>query len=159
MVQDSGDGVADGFLRVMEAFQPGIQVDVGTFQGRGRDAAMEHFLLEVAEAHVAGTAGGVGNDHDFRDAQFIDGDDEASHGGIPGGGNDGTGILDDLGVAVFQAQGILEQDGQARVHTTEDGEFLVGEFVGQVLLISLGSHIFTVEREDSVNVAHSVINR
>ena len=77
----------------------------------------------------------------------------------PAFGDDGAGILDDFGVTVFQAQGILEQDGQARVHTTEDGEFLVGEFVGQVLLISLGSHIFTVEREDSVNVAHSVINR
>ena len=92
MVQDSGDGVADGFLRVMEAFQPGVQVDVGAVQGRGRDAAMEHFILEVGETHVTGTAGGVGYDHDFRDAQFIDGDDEAAHGGIPRRGDDGAGI-------------------------------------------------------------------
>ena len=65
---------------------------------------------------MAGTAGGMRHDHDLGNAQLIDRYNEAAHGGVPGGGNYRTGVLDNLGIAIAKAEGLLQEYGQARVH-------------------------------------------
>ena len=44
------------------------------------DATLQHQFLHLLTVHVTGTAVGVGNDHDFLNTQFIDGNQEAAHG-------------------------------------------------------------------------------
>ena len=78
-------------------------------QSLGRDAALQHLLPEMSEAHVAGAAARVGDDHDLLYAKLINCDDETAHGRIPRCRDDGAGVLDDLGIPVLKAQRFLQE--------------------------------------------------
>ena len=93
----------------MEALEPGVKVDVIAYKIGFRDAALQHLLPEMSEAHVAGAAARVGDDHDLLYAKLINRDDETAHGRIPRRRDDCTGILDDLGIPVLQAQRFLKK--------------------------------------------------
>ena len=62
------------------------------------DATLEHQFLHLLAVHVAGTAVGVGDDHDFLYTQFVNGNQEAAHGGVEWTDYESTGILDELGI-------------------------------------------------------------
>ena len=155
MMDDGIDRLPDGGFRVVETFQPGVQVDVFPLQAGLLDPPFQHLLPEMGETHVAGAAGGMGDDHDLPDTQFIHGDDEAPHRGIPGRGNHRPGVLDDLGVPVPESEGVLQEDGQARVHATEHRQFLVGILVGQMGLVLSCRHVFAVEGQDGIDLCHT----
>ena len=103
---------------------------------------------------MTGSAGRVGYDHNLFHPELVHGDDEAAHHGIPRGDYHGPGVLDDLSVTVLQAQSFRKEDGQSGVHTAEDGQFLVGILVCNMLLITFRCYVLPIECEDIINVAH-----
>ena len=159
MLPDGSDSVADRLLGVVETFQPGLEVHVGALKFGFRDPAAKHFLPEMGETHVACSAGCVGDHHDLGHSKFIDGHNEAPHGGVPWRRDHRTGVLDDLRVAVPQAQRVLEEDREPCVHAAEHGKFPVRELVRQVLLVALRGHVLAVECEDFVYVRHQYFRK
>ena len=138
----------------MEPFQPVVKVNVRPLQLALRDTSSEHFVTKVAETHVAGSAVVVCHHHDLFHAQLVDGNDEAPHGGVPGRGNYCSGVLDNLSVPVLKAQCIGQKEGQSRIHTAEDGEFLVRVLVRSVLLVVAFGYIAPVEGKNIVDATH-----
>ena len=109
---DGTDGVAYAVVHVVEAFQPAVQVDAGTAQradGVGADAAFLCVGQNAGRVDGAHAAVVVGNDAHFFGAQFVHGHQQAAHHRTPLVGDQCAGILDQLGVAVFQAHGLGQQ--------------------------------------------------
>ena len=154
MTRDGGNRLADRSIRIVEALQPVVEVDVGAVELALRDAARQHLLLEVTEAHMAGAAGGVRHHHYLRHPEFVHRHYEAPHRRVPGRRNHGPGILDDLGVPVPEPQRLLQQYRQPRVHTAEHRQLLIGELISDVLLVALGGHKLAIEGENGVDVGH-----
>ena len=110
MVLDAGYRFAYGRFRVVETFQPSVEVDVLALKVPFGHAAPEHLLPEMPETHVAGATARMRDHHYLLYSELVDGHDQAPHGGVPWRRYDGSGILDDLCVAVFEAQGLLQEN-------------------------------------------------
>ena len=105
--------VADIFVDVLE----------GEEEGGGDGGGACAILNASAEVLLAGeheATVGVVDDHELFGAKEVMGDEEGAEGIV---GDDAAGIANDVGVAGFEAEGA---DGEARVHTSEDGEFALG---------------------------------
>ena len=50
-------------------------------------------------------------------------------------GHQRAGVFDELGIAVFQAQGIGQQFDNARIHAGKDGQLAAGVFVGEIFFV------------------------
>ena len=80
---DRIDGIPYRILCVVESLQPMVEVDAAKSDGIDNillDATFEHLFLHLLSVHVACTAVGVGDDHDFLYTQFVDGYKETTHG-------------------------------------------------------------------------------
>ena len=108
------------------------------------DATFEHQFLHLLSVHVAGTTVGVGDDHDFLYTQFVNGNQEAAHGGVEWTDNQSTGILDELGISILQSQGCWQKLCQAGIHTGKNGKFLVWIFARKILLVTFAGYEFLV---------------
>ena len=103
---DRIDGIPYRILCVVESLQPMVEVDAAKPDGIDNilmDATFEHQFLHLLSVHVACTAVGVGDDHDFLYTQFVDGYKETTHGRVERTDNQSTGVLDELGISVLQA--------------------------------------------------------
>ena len=60
-------------MQVYAAFADGVECFI-------RHATGYHFVMEVVETHVAGSAIGMGHHHDFLNTKLVDGDYQAAHG-------------------------------------------------------------------------------
>ena len=115
--------VADIFVDVLKGEEEGGGDGGGA--GAVLNASAEVLLAGVHEAAV-----GVVDDHKLFGAEEVMRDEEGAERIV---GDDAAGIANDVGVSGFEAEGA---DGEARVHTSEDGEFALGargeaaEFVG-----------------------------
>ena len=105
---------------------------------------------ELLIAHVAGSAGGVVDDHHLADPELVDGYKEGTYGRVGLRGDDTPGVLDDLGVTVPESEGLLQKDGESGVHSGEDGEFLRGVLVRDERLVGLLGNELSVILEDFV---------
>jgi len=105
--------VAHVFFDVLE----GVEEGWGDGGGSGAilDAGAQIVFVGVHQAAI-----GVIDDHEFLGAEEMVRDDQGAEGVF---GDDAAGVADDVGVAGFQAE---RADGEARVHTGEDGEFACG---------------------------------
>ena len=108
------------------------------------DATLEHQFLHLLAVHVAGTAVGVGDDHDFLYTQFVNGNQEAAHGGVEWTDNQSTCILDELGISILQSQCRRQKLCQAGIHTGKDGKLLIWVFARKILLVALVGYEFLV---------------
>ena len=155
---DDADGVADAVFDVVKAGKPVVEVDAGVAQGVdavGGNAVFGGFFEEAVGTHAAHAAVVVGDDHDFADTQFENGYQQAAHDRPPGMVDEGAGVFDEFGVAVFQAEGAGQEFGQAGVHAGEDGQAAFGVFVAEKLGVFAGFDEVAVEVEDVVEgVAH-----
>ena len=103
------DGVAHAVFDVVKTGQPAVQIDTGIAQGFDTvvgDIAVVYALEELFSVQSAHTAVVVGNDHDFFDFEFKYGHQQTAHHRTPRVGHQRAGVFDELGIAVFQAQGI-----------------------------------------------------
>lgn len=131
------------FFGIVEAAQPGTEVDVAILhhvQVVLRHAPLTHVLQHQFAVHVLYPAVGMADNHDFLHAQLVDGHQQAAH-HTSKRMHDGTaGVLDELHIAVLQAQCRGEQLYQAGIHTGYDCYFLVRVFGGDVFLIPFLCH-------------------
>ena len=145
---DRIDGIPYRILCVVESLQPMVEVDAAKPDGIDNilmDATFEHQFLHLLSVHVACTAVGVGNDHDFLYTQFVDGYKETTHGRVERTDNQSTGVLDELGISVLQAQSCWQKLSEAGVHTGKNGKFLVRIFTRKILFVSLtGYEVFII---------------
>lgn len=115
----------------------------------------EHQFLHLLSVHVACTAVGVGNDHDFLYTQFVDGYKETTHGRVERTDNQSTGVLDEFGISVLQAQSCWQKLSKASVHTGKNGKFLVWIFTRKILFVSLtGYEVFIILDDFFYNHSH-----
>ena len=121
------------------------------------DATFEHQFLHLLAVHVAGTAVGVGDDHDFLYTQFVNGNQEAAHGGVEWTDNQSTCILDELSISILQSQCRRQKLCQAGIHTGKDGKLLVWVFACKILLVALVGYEFLVIL-DNFLYNHSSVN-
>lgn len=87
---------------------------------------------------------GVADDHDFFHAELNDGDKKAADHASERVGDNASGVLDDLSVAVLNAESGGKQLDQAGVHAGEDCQLFAGIFIGSVLLVFFLFHEFFV---------------
>jgi len=131
--------VADVFVDVLEGEEEGG--GDGSGAGAVLNASAEVLLAGVHEAAV-----GVVDDHELLGAEEVMRDQEGAEGII---GDDAAGVADDVGVTGFEAQG---EDGKARVHASENGEFALGAR-GEAAEF-MGARIEFVGNEDFVDDRH-----
>ena len=102
------DGLQYGRPRVVEAVQPPVEVDAAVLHQRDvllGNAALLHQVQHLGAVHALHAAVGVADDHHLVDAQFVDRHEQAAHRAVEGVGDRAAGVLDDLHVAVAQAEG------------------------------------------------------
>ena len=142
VVADGLDGVGDGLLHGVEPGQPFLKVDAAVFHevnGLLGNAPLLHVVDHDVAVDVLHAAVGVADDHDLFAAELVNGDEQTAHGAAEGAGDNAAGVFDDLGVAVFDAEGSRQELNQARVHAGDDGELFVGIFVGDKFFVALFS--------------------
>ena len=140
---DCIDCISDRVLCVVESLQPMVKINAAKSDGIDNilmDSTLEHQFFHLLAVHVAGTTVGVGDDHDFLYTQFINGNQEATHGRVEWTDNQSARILDELGISILQSQGSRQKLCQTGVHTGKDGKFLVWVFARKILLVTLAGY-------------------
>ena len=140
MVKNGFHRFSYGLLRISETIKPRIEIHSAETYHIYRflfDAARLHVLYHLGAAHVARTAIGMCNDHDLFHPQLVDSHHKAAYNAAERMRNDSARILYHLYITVLYAQSCRQQFGQTGVHTGKDGDFLIGIFIGDILLISL----------------------
>ena len=97
----------------------------------------------------------VSNDQDGIGLKIIDRNQNAPHYAAKRVGDNGSGIFDDLRIAVPKVEGFGEKFRQPRIHTGEDDHPLVGEPIGDKGLVALLFYKGFVESKDVVDFLHS----
>ena len=154
MVAHKVDTLAHGCLRGVETGEPVLEVDAAVrhhVDMIGRDAAAGHLADKFGGVHVLGAAVSVSDDHDFFDAKLVDGYDEAAYHAVERLEHDAAGHLDELDVAVAQAERGGQELDKACVHTGNDGYFLVGIFRRDVGFIGFPRYELLIIAEQFVN--------
>ena len=143
VVADGLDGVGDGLLHGVEPGQTFLKVDAAVFHevnGLLGNAPLLHVVDHDVAVDVLHAAVGVADDHDLLHAQLDDGHQQGADDAAEGVRDHAPGVLDDLHVAIFQAQRSGQQLHEPGVHAGQDGDLLVGVFAGGILLIALLGH-------------------
>lgn len=107
VVDDDVDRFSDGLFHGVKAGEPALKFDATVAHDVDVvriDAAGVHFLDHAIAVNMADAAIGVADDHDFFTAEFVDGNEQAAHGAAKRAGNDAASVLDDFGIAVFDAE-------------------------------------------------------
>ena len=93
------------------------------------DAALFHQMLHLGTVHALNAAFGMAYYHDLGNAQLVYGDEQAAHRTVEGACNGRSGILDDLHVAVSQAERRGQKLDQTGIHARDYGDAFVGILV------------------------------
>ncbi len=128
----------------------GAQSDDGIFA----DAAFAGVFQNPRRVDGAHAAVVVRHHADFFGAQLIHRHQQAAHHRAPWVGDQRAGILDQLGIAVFQAHGLRQQLDQPGVHARQHGQVYVGEFIGFEFFVFTVTDKLAVMREQIAQQAH-----
>ena len=148
VVQDGIDSLSDALLSVVETLKPMVKIDpavLDEIERRISNSTRPHLLLHCGAVHMTSPTMSVRNDHDILDAKLVDSDEQATHDTAERMENDPSGVFDELRIAVLNAQGGRQKLSETRVHTGQDGEFLVGIFACYVTFIAFIGHKTLVE--------------
>lgn len=154
MVVDEVDGLGYGLGGVGESVEPAVEVDSAVAHERDVflvDAPLTHEVEHLLGIHALDAAAGVADDHDFVDAQLVDGHEERAHGRVKWVCDGATGVFNHFHVAVLDAEGCRKQLDESGVHTGDDCNALVGVLRCLKSAVGFGGHEFAVVFKDFVN--------
>ena len=148
---------------IVEAVEPGIEIDAAMPHKAYMlviDTAFLHQMEHLPCIHTLNPATGVTDDHYLIDAKFINGYQQTAYGAVERIGHHGTRILDQLDVAVPDAQGGRQQCHQARIHTGKYGYLFVRILARLVFFVFSGLDKFSIVLENGVyHIIYTVIYR
>ena len=160
MVADKVNGLENRSLGIVEAVQPGVQVNAAMAHQADMllvDASLPHKVQHLGGIHSLNPAAGVADDHYLIDSQLINCHNQAADGAVKRVGDDSAGILYQLDVPVLYAEGGRKQGDKAGVHTSNDGNFLVRIFGSLIFLIFPGFNEIAVELQHFFNLRHKTL--
>lgn len=99
----------------------------------------------------------VSDDQDGIGLKIIDRNQNAPHYAAKRVGDNGSGIFDDLCIAVPKVEGFGEKLRQPRIHAGEDDHPLVGEPIGDKGLVALLFYEGPIVADNLANLIHEAI--
>lgn len=142
-----------GFGGVGESVEPAVEVYTAVAHERDVflvDSARTHEVEHLLGIHSLDAAAGMSYDHDFVDAEFVDGDEQRAHCRVKGVCDGATCVFDHLYIAVLYAERCGEEFDEAGVHAGDDCNAFVGVFRGLKPTVAFRGHEFAVIFKDFV---------
>ena len=111
-------------------------------------------VMHTSHQRLVDTARSSDNQN-FFDSKLINADQKTSDNTAVGVGDYSSSVFDNLYISVFKTESRRKQKRKARIHTTENGDFFIGEFGSTIMLIFFILHEGFVEFQNIADNAHT----